>query len=194
MIEQLEEWDRWIVLSVNSWHSGVLDELFWWISQRIIWIPLYLILTYLAWIKLERRVFITFLLCAVATVVLSDLISVHLFKNIFLRYRPSHYAFLTEQLHFYRMENGEFYKGGMYGFISSHAANFFSLSIFVGCALRTYYPRLIWIMLGLALMVSFSRLYQGVHYASDLFAGAVVGGVIGYLLFRFIFQRVTSRV
>jgi undecaprenyl-diphosphatase len=189
MIEKLESIDRWIVLTVNSWNTPFFDELMWLISQRSTWIPLYLILLILAYRKLLRREFIFFVILTIVTIALADLISVQLFKNIFLRYRPSHHSLLAEKLHFYMMPNNEMYKGGMYGFVSSHAANFFALGTFVGLALRQYYPRMIWIMFFIASTVSFSRLYQGVHYLSDLFVGGLLGALIAFLIYRFVYKK-----
>src|SRR5262249_42996464 len=38
-----------------------------------------------------------------------------------------------------------------------------------------YYRRSLWIMLPAALLVSFSRIYNGVHYPSDVLVGAILG-------------------
>jgi 4-amino-4-deoxy-L-arabinose transferase-like glycosyltransferase len=54
---------------------------------------------------------------------------------------------------------------------SSHAANWFAATF----VMFLYYRRSLWIMLPGALLVSFSRVYNGVHYPSDVLAGAVVG-------------------
>lgn len=189
MIDKLEAIDRWIVLTVNGWNNSFLDEFMWIVSQRATWIPLYLIILLLAYNRLQLRQFILFIGLTILSIALADLISVHLFKNIFLRYRPSHNALLTDQLHFYLKENGEFYKGGMYGFVSSHAANFFAMATFIGLALKNYYPKLIWIMFGFAVLVCFSRLYQGVHYLSDLIVGGILGALISFLIYRFVYLR-----
>jgi undecaprenyl-diphosphatase len=190
MIEKLESIDRWIVLTVNSWDTPFLDELMWVISQRATWIPLYLILFILAYKRLNKKQLIVFALCAILAVAIADLVSVHLFKNVFLRYRPSHNALLTEQLHFYMKSNGELYKGGMYGFVSSHAANFFAMATFISLALRKYYPLMVWTLLSIATIVSFSRLYQGVHYLSDLVVGGSVGALVAYLVYRLLYRRI----
>jgi len=54
---------------------------------------------------------------------------------------------------------------------SSHAANWFAATLI----LFIFYRRTAWFMLPLALAVSFSRVYNGVHYPSDVLIGAVVG-------------------
>jgi 4-amino-4-deoxy-L-arabinose transferase-like glycosyltransferase/membrane-associated phospholipid phosphatase len=54
---------------------------------------------------------------------------------------------------------------------SSHAANWFAATM----VLFIYYRRSLWFMLPLALIVSFSRIYNGVHYPSDILAGAILG-------------------
>lgn len=192
MIEILEGIDRWIVLTVNGWHNPFLDEFMWWVAKKSTWIPLYLILLFAGWKYLKRNNFFWYVLLAVVAVALADLASVHLFKNVFLRYRPSHNTWLTENLHFYKLENGKFYKGGQYGFVSSHAANFFALATFTGCILRKYVRFALSGLIFIAVLVSFSRLYQGVHYFSDLLGGALLGASIALLLYHFVYKRWTS--
>lgn len=194
MIDYLESIDRMIVLTVNGWNNSFLDAFFWFIAQRLTWIPLYLFIAYLAWIKLPRKQFYLFTALTILTIALADLVSVHLFKNIFLRYRPSHHSELTNELHFYLKANGEYYKGGMYGFVSSHATNFFAFAAFVSFALKNYFNKLKWWLFGVAILVSFSRLYQGVHYASDLVGGAIVGVFIAYIMYRFLYLKMIIKL
>lgn len=187
MIDYLESLDRVIVQTINSWHTPFLDEVMWQISAKLPWIPFYLLLLYLQFKKSNLRFMLLFLVCALLTVVLSDVISTQFFKNVFQRYRPSHHSELTEILHFYRLPSGEFYKGGQYGFISSHAANFFAICTLATYVLRTHYKRILIPLFGVAFLVSFSRMYLGVHYFSDVFVGAIVGIAIGFIIYRYVY-------
>jgi undecaprenyl-diphosphatase len=185
----LEKIDQSIVLAINGWHTPFLDEIMWIISSKLIWIPFYLFLIYLAAKKHTLKQTLFFTVLAISSVILSDLISTYCFKEVFLRYRPSHNLLLSEKLHFYENKPGEFYRGGQYGFISSHAANFFAIAFFVGYSLKNYYPKLLFILITISTIVCLSRIYLGVHYLSDVFVGGLVGATIAFLLSKFIFNR-----
>lgn len=75
---------------------------------------------------------------------------------------------------------------------SSHAANWFAATMI----LFIYYRRSIWFMLPMACLVAFSRIYNGVHFPSDVAAGAVLGAgyaVAGIWLFNAAWQFVGRR-
>lgn len=187
MIEILEAIDRSIVQTINSWNSQFLDEFMWIVSGRLTWVPLYLLFIYLFIKQFGAKKAVVFIICGILAVVISDLTSVHLFKNVFERYRPSHHALLTDKLHFYQFENGEFYKGGQFGFVSSHAANFVAICTFVLFILRKSFKFLLPLLLICISLVLFSRLYLGVHYLSDVMAGSIVGIMAAYVVYHFIY-------
>ena len=180
LMNKLESIDRAIVLFVNGLHTPLLDEIMWFLSGRFSLIPLYLMLLIL--LKNQNSWKNTFIILSGLTlsILLADQISVHLFKNGFERYRPSHNEELKQLLHFYEVKPGEFYTGGKYGFVSSHAANFFALIAFI---YPFYKEKKNWILVGLILvgiLVTISRIYLGVHYFSDVLIGAALGILVGF--------------
>lgn len=189
MLEALEGIDRGIVLFVNGWHTPFLDTFFWIISKTGTWIPFYAILIYLTTKYYGWKNALIFAGLSFAMVALVDSTTTFLFKETIRRYRPSHHAWLTEKLHFYRMANGDFYKGGQYGFFSSHASNNAAIAVFSWLTLRNYMPRLKWFLLAGVTLICLSRLYLSVHYLSDLVAGVIWGTLWAYLVY-WIFTKV----
>ena len=177
MLDFLNSIDTQMFLLINGAHSGFWDTVMWRISGKIEWIPLYLFIIWMLIRKFQWKT-LWILLAVALLITLSDQASVHLFKNVFERLRPCHQPDLVGQVHVVRD-----HCGGMYGFVSSHAANTFALAVLTGLLLRnTYYWTgiLFW-----ALLVGYSRVYLGVHYPGDILFGAILGGLLAkgiYLL------------
>jgi undecaprenyl-diphosphatase len=179
-MNKLESIDRAIVLFVNGLHTPLLDEIMWFLSGRLSLLPLYLLLLVLLKFQNTWKNTVIILVGLIIAIFLADQISVHLFKNGFERYRPSHNEELKYLLHFYEVKPGEYYQGGKYGFVSSHAANFFAMIAFI---FPFYKEKKNWILAGLILigiLVAISRIYLGVHYFSDVLVGATLGILVGF--------------
>ena len=189
MIEFLEAIDQDIILTINGWNTPFLDALMWIVSGKFTWFPFYALLLYLFWRKTNTRQALFFLLTTIVVVAIVDLSSVQLFKNVFERYRPSHNYLLTNLLHFHVYDNGEFYKGGMYGFVSSHAANFFGICTFAYLTMRSTYPKIFPYLFFVAVLVGYSRIYLGVHYLSDVLCGGLLGILGAIFVYRFVYLR-----
>lgn len=189
MIDWLESIDQQIVLTINSWNTPFLDELMWLISGKITWIPLYLLLIYLGFLKLGWKKVLLFVGTVILAVGCTDFICSGIIKDMVLRYRPSHHLLLTDQLHFYHYGNGDVYKGGQYGFVSSHAGNFFALAWMAGWILKPHFKQLLPFLLILAVVISYSRIYLGVHYLSDIIGGFIVGTLVSMLVYRYVYLK-----
>ena len=190
MIDWLESIDRFLLLFINGLHQSWLDEIMWFFSGKLSLIPFYLVLLFFVKKGNSWRNFD--LICAgvFLTVLISDQVSVSLFKEVFQRYRPSHNLEIWQQLHFYQTKPGEFYRGGLYGFISSHAANYFGMLAFVLPLLEKKQNWLKITAIIIGFVVGLSRIYLGVHYPSDVVLGAGIGLLIGWILNRYVYLRI----
>ncbi len=178
MIEILKQIDTWLLLLINGWHSPFFDSVMWAISTKTVWIPLYLLLLYLLYSQYKKEAFLIFLSCIVA-VALADSLSVALFKDVFMRFRPSHNPSLEGMVHI--VNN---YKGGNYGFISSHAANTFAVAFFINHFLKRSYSYFTYLIFSWAALVCYSRIYLGVHYPGDILGGAAFGSFIAFIIIK----------
>ncbi len=194
MIEYLESIDLAIVQMVNGWNTPFLDELMWIVSGRITWIPLYIFLIYLAIKQSGWKLGLLFVGGVALSVVLADFISTQCMKEVIQRYRPSHNLAIRDHLHYYQLGWGDYYIGGKFGFVSSHAANFFAIAIFSISFLINFKQWIAPLLIFIAVLVSFSRIYLGVHYFSDVFVGALVGIGISLLVYHFIFLKFHQRI
>ena len=182
-IDWIEALDIQLLLLINGLSSPFLDDLMWTFSSKLFGVPFYLIFIYILFKNKPFRSAITCTFLLVLVVVLSDLTAKYCFKEVFQRFRPSHNLILKDQLTFLNKPDGTFYIGGLYGFISSHACNMFALSFLFYKYIKNIFPKSIWLLLFWASLISFSRIYLGVHFPSDVIVGGIVGIVIAQFLY-----------
>lgn len=113
-------------------------------------------------------------------ILLGDRISVVMFKDVFERLRPNQDPVLKDFVHYVKGSGG----AGKFGFVSSHASNSFALAIFSILILKNKFKWITITMLFWAIIVSYSRVYVGVHFPADILGGAILGTVIGCLVFK----------
>jgi len=178
MIEYIDKLDKYILIWFNGHHNVFLDYIMIFASDKLAWLPLYLFLLYLIIKQFGKRTFLILIFVAIA-ITLSDQTSVHLFKNVFQRLRPCSQQELINVLW---LPAG---CGGKYGFISSHAANSFSLFAFLGMLFKKRWLTIT--LVAWAILIGISRVYLGAHFPSDVIAGSLLGivtGLIAYYLYK----------
>lgn len=174
MIDYLLELNNRILLAINGAHTGFLDTFMMIATNRWTWIPLYmaafvyLIYRY-GWLRA-----VSVLAVIGITITIVDQLCGSLIRDSLQILRPSNPDNpLSAQI---QLVDG--YRGGRYGFPSCHAANCTALMMVLGTVIRR---RWTWLVLtAYVLLNCYSRLYLGVHYPSDILAGAALGAAIGY--------------
>jgi undecaprenyl-diphosphatase len=150
--------------------------LMFWMSNEYIWIPFYIVLIGLTlyYFRKQSALLILLMLLLITS---SDQLS-GLIKRSVGRLRPCHNPAISNLVHTVQ------HCGGNFGFVSSHAANTFALATFITLLFIRKYEYMGWIMFCWASVVSFSRIYLGVHYPADIAAGAFLGAGLGLLFYR----------
>lgn len=176
-IENLIPLERDLFFLLNGSNSSFLDDWMWTVSGRFIWIPVFLAILFLFFYKTPRKQAMLVTLFFILVFVLSDQFSSGFCKPFFERFRPTHHPDFKELVD---IVNG--YRGGKYGFISGHATNSFGLAVFLSLLFR--HRGVTVAVLGWALLNSYTRIYLGVHFISDIVAGILAGSLLAFLLYR----------
>ena len=176
-MDWIETLDKNLFLFLNGFHSSFFDLFFSWTNKVITWIPLYLLFLFLMIKKFRSKSWIPLVMTAIL-VVSTDQSSV-LIKNSVKRYRPSHHLQIKEKTHLIQQE-----KGGQFGFVSSHASNIWGIAVFIILVLKVKDKKALALLLFWAMVVSYGRIYSGVHYPLDVIGGALLGIGIAYVIFK----------
>ncbi len=189
MLDTLIQWDINLFLFLNSFHSPVWDKIMWFVSDKESWYPLYALIVIYIFRKQKWWGFVPFLFM-ILLIVIADQSSVHLFKEVFERLRPCHNPDIKDLVH---TVNGRC--GAKYGFVSSHATNTFAFATFTSFFFRHHtYSALIFFW---AIVVSYSRIYLGVHFPGDIIGGAILGFLCAYVLFliyKFVLKKKSGKL
>ena len=172
MPDQLIHMDQQALLAVNGWHAPWADTLMWFVSAWWTWLPLYLLmLAAVVWrYRLDIRQLLCLILAFALAVGLADWVSSGLIKPWVGRLRPTHEPALAGLVHTVRG-----YTGGLYGFVSSHAADTMAAALLFALLWRNKYATcglMLWVALN-----CYSRMYLGVHYPGDILGGLMVGAL-----------------
>lgn len=182
--------DTDLFIRINMANSPFWDPIMYAASSKLFWIPFYLLIVYCLYRAYGKR-FWQALVTIALLIASADQISSGLIKNSVKRLRPSHEQDLISLVHLSKAGSG-----GLYGFVSSHAANVVALAVFLILLLdKSYRPLKIALVIW-AFFVSYSRIYNGVHYPLDICAGGIIGALLGwiyYLLYHMVFLQKQKR-
>lgn len=189
-MEVLLEIDKQIFIWLNNLHVSWLDMPVFWLSETLTSLPIYILLLYILFKEYKKYVWLGLLAIALL-ITLSDQTTSGFMKPYFQRLRPSHEPELKNKVHLVYEPNGNLYKGGQYGFASSHAANTFAVAMFFFLLFRRKikYIALIFVW---SFLISYTRIYLGVHYPLDILVGASIGILFAILMYYIYEQLITK--
>ncbi|RKS97890.1 phosphatase PAP2 family protein [Chryseobacterium defluvii] len=172
-MEEIIQEDKKIFLYLNNLGDTAFDQFWLLISSTWLWIPLYIIFLYFLYKNYQLRSLIYILLFIAIGVTVSDQLA-GIFKYGVARLRPCHDPELEHHMRIVKC-------GGSFGFYSAHASNTFFLATYLSILLKNklnWFPYVIFVW---AVVVSYSRIYLGVHFPIDILMGALVGFLLGGL-------------
>lgn len=173
MLETIKQVDFYLFHLINqTLANSVLDVICRILREKLVWVPLYVLLGYLFYRRYKLKA-LWLLALAGLTILLCDQISSSLIKPLVQRARPCNNPFLQARLLLSHGCNG-------FSFVSSHAANHFGLATFLALVVENKKRWVPWLY-GWAFSIGFSQIYVGVHYPADIVGGALLGTVLGFL-------------
>ena len=163
-IQQWIEADKSLLLTLNDNDSLLWDGVMWIVTDTKTWIPAIVMLLYVIFKNNKLSQSLVILLMFAVGVTLADQIASGICKPYFARPRPTQDP---EIMYLVNVVNG--YRGGAFGFMSSHAANTFVVATLVTLLVRSF---------PLGVM---------------MYLWAAIPSVLVYTLFRYIQKKWSSR-
>lgn len=183
MIEKILLYERDAFFALNGSDSAFLDRFMWLYTGKEVWLPLAILIIGVLVYKKNWRESLLIILAIALVVLLCDQFASHVCKPLFTRFRPTHHPDFMEQV-----KTVFNYRGGLYGFISSHAANAFGFATLMALIMKNRWFG--WTLFLWATLTAYTRIYLGVHFISDVVPGMVVGTLFGYVVYRlYLFVR-----
>ncbi len=175
---EIKQWDEALFHFLNAQRLDWLDPVMKTLTGTYIWIPLYAFLIYLIFKSYGMTGF-WYVGFIVLLILLADKFTSGFMKPFFERLRPCHDPRWEGMINTYAG------CGGKFGFASSHASTTFSVATYMFLIFRGKIQAMGWLFLWAGL-ISYTRIYLGVHYPSDILVGALVGIASGLITFSLV--------
>jgi undecaprenyl-diphosphatase len=190
MLEDILDYERDAFFWLNGSDFPFIDRFMWLFTGKAVWLPLAVLILIVLIYKKNWREWLPVLVAIALVVTLCDQFASSLIKPIFERYRPTHHPEFMEHV-----KTVFDYRGGRYGFISSHAANAFGFAMFMSLLFRnTIFTGIIFLW---AMVTAYTRIYLGVHFISDIVPGIFAGLFFGfsvYIMYSYIRKHYMRRI
>ncbi len=174
-MQTIIQYDQQLLIYLNQLGNSSWDTLWKAISYKLTWIPLYITLLYYLFKKYPIKQFVLILIVIILGITLSDQLC-NFFKLSVMRLRPCNDPNIKNLL---RLVGS----GGTYGFYSAHSSNSFFVAT-IASFLYSPQKKVAYFLYFWAIVVAYSRIYLAVHYPMDIMMGALMGFLIGGLMYQ----------
>ena len=176
MLEQLNQLDQNLFFFINhNLSNSFFDWLMPLLRNKYFWTPLYLFMAVFFVRNFGKKGWLILIFMGL-TFGFTDYFSSSVLKPAFERLRPCNDPIIKAEV------NRLISCGTGFSLPSSHAANHFALAIFLITIFYDKWKFILPLAILWAFSISFAQVYVGVHYPFDVTAGAIIGGMIGYIL------------
>lgn len=173
-LNQLQSLDKELFLFLNGMHRPLWDYTMTLFTLTPIWLMFYGTIVFFIVKKHGKKSL--FIFVAIILLILCADQFAGILKHTVQRLRPSNDPAFSQLIHVF------FKKGGLYGFVSAHAANTFAIATFSLLLFKN--NRYTAFIIPWAMLISYSRIYLGVHYPGDVLFGAILGIGVGIGIYK----------
>ena len=173
LLDHIKSIDIELLFLINNKLSNKLfDIIMPIITNEYYWIlPIIFLISYLLFFnKIKGKIVLIIIFISLG---INDYFCASILKPYFSRLRPSY-----EILEYINLLVP---KGGKWSMPSNHASNMFALATIISY----FYSNKKWSIYFLAIIISFSRVYVGVHYPLDVITGSLIGYTISWIIITF---------
>jgi undecaprenyl-diphosphatase len=175
MLEKIISLDKQLLVFLNSFGSETFDPIWLIITKQVNWIPFFLLLIYLVYKRLgTKQTLIIVLFVSVLLAVNNEITEA--FKAHFQRLRPCNDLDIKDIIRNVK-------PSATFSFFSGHSSNTMAVFVFLYCIFRKHY-KYFGLVIFWPFIFSYSRVYLGLHFPTDILAGYTCGILTGLLTFQ----------
>lgn len=183
--------DKNLFLLMNENHSLFIDELMIVINNMLLWVPIYLValIAFFKYLKDLKTIYIVgnfiLLLLSLTIIIASTELFKPLFDLIFNRPKPCNDSDISSMVH---LVGGRCEETGLFGFFAERAFISFGISTFLLLLFDNFHRWIKYYLIAWAILISYSRIYLGVHFPLNIFVSDLSGILVGistFLIYRY---------
>jgi undecaprenyl-diphosphatase len=175
MFEKIISLDKQLLVFLNGLGSETFDPLWLILTKQINWIPFFLVLLYLVYKKLGTQQTLVIVLFVAVLLTVNNTIT-ELFKAYFQRLRPCNDPEIKNIIRNVKPSNS-------FSFFSGHSSNTMAVFVFLYAIFKRHYKYFGWFVIW-PLIFSYSRIYLGLHFPTDILCGYTCGIIMGLLTYK----------